>query len=55
MVYPVISENIPPKLKLREGGGPPHWIAIKNAKMLFQEILKNDTDIHINLVIIIWA
>jgi len=40
MVYPFISENIPHKLKLREGGGAPHWIAIKNAKPLFQEISK---------------
>jgi len=40
MVYLVISENIPPKLKLKEGGGAPHWIAIKNAKNAFSGNIK---------------
>jgi len=40
MVYPFISENIPPKLKLREERGTPPWVAIKNAKNAFSGNIK---------------
>jgi hypothetical protein len=40
MVYPVISEYFPLKLKLEEGGGAPPWVAIKNAKNALSENIK---------------